>query len=112
MIRDFQAMINQGECSAEIGLVLKQNGPKLMHQRNRLQSRQVQRSTFTGHYRCLRSSILGAPYRRSLRDDSKIAEKDRCLKNESFILLVLAHREGFSPTNNAAVQAVWKDVIS
>ena len=51
LLRDFQAMIDRGGCSADVGAVLKQCGQELIHHWNRLQSRQILRATFDGHYR-------------------------------------------------------------
>jgi transposase len=111
LIRDFQAMIDRGRCSAEVGVVLKQCGQELIHHWNRLQSQQIQRCTFDSHYRNLRSRILDALHRGSLCDESKTAETCRRLSNECFSLFVFVHHEGVSPTNNAAEQALRKAVI-
>jgi hypothetical protein len=46
LIRDFQAMIDRGGSSGEVGVVLKQCGHELIHHWNRLQSQQIERCTF------------------------------------------------------------------
>ncbi len=111
LLRDFQAMIDRGGCSADVGTVLKQSGRELIHHWNRLQSRQIQRATFDGHYRRLRSEILDALHDGSLCNHSKTAETCRRLSNECFSLFVFVHYHGVSPTNNAAEQALRKSVI-
>jgi len=111
LIRDFQAMIDRGGCSADVGARLKSSGQELIHHWNRLQSQQIQRATFEGHYRRLRSDILEALNDGSQCENASTAETCRRLSNECYSLFVFVHHEGVSPTNNAAEQALRKSVI-
>lgn len=111
LLRDFQAMMDRGGCSADVGTQLKQSGQQLMHHWHRLQSRQIVRATFDGHYRRLRSEILDALHDGSLCDQAQTAETCRRLSNECYSLFVFVHHDGVSPTNNAAEQALRKSVI-
>jgi transposase len=111
LLRDFQAMIDRGGTSATVGTQLKASGQELIHQWKRLQSQQIRRATFDGHYRRLRSEILDALLEGSECDHSKTAETCRRLSNECYSLFVFLHHEGVSPTNNAAEQALRKSVI-
>jgi transposase len=111
LLRDFQAMIDRGGVSADVGARLKESGQKLIHHWKRLKSWQIQRTTFDGHSRRLRSEILDALHDGALCNEPKTAETCRRLSNECFSLFVFVHHEGVSPTNNAAEQALRKSVI-
>lgn len=111
LLRDFQAMIDRGGVSADVGTRLKESGQKLIHHWNRLKSQRIQRATFDGYYRQLRSGILDALHDGALCEEPKTAETCRRLSNECYSLFVFVHHEGVSPTNNAAEQALRKSVI-
>ncbi|WP_397569243.1 IS66 family transposase [Schlesneria sp. T3-172] len=111
LLRDFQAMIDRGGTAADAGTRLKDAGQELIHHWNRLRSRQIQRTTFDGHYRRLRSAILDALLDGTQSDEAKTAETCRRLSNECYSLFVFVHHPGVSPTNNAAEQALRKSVI-
>lgn len=111
LIRDFQAMAERGGTAAKVGTRLKTAGQELIHHWNRLQSQQIQRATFDGHYRQLRGEILDALLEGSQCDHVRTAETCRRLSNECYSLFVFVHHEGVSPTNNAAEQALRKSVI-
>ena len=111
LLRDFQAMVDRGGDSSDVGSLLKKRGQELIHHWNRLQSQQIQRATFDGYYRRLRSEILGALHAGSTCDDAKTAETCRRLSNTCYSLFVFVHHPGVSPTNNAAEQALRKLVI-
>jgi transposase len=111
LIRDFQAMIDRGGSSADAGARLKSSGQELIHHWNRLQSQQILRATFDGHYRRLRSEILEALLDGSQCGHAKTAETCRRVSNECSSLFVFAHHEGVSQTNNVAEQALRNSVI-
>jgi transposase len=111
LLRDFQAMIERGGISAAVGSQLKESGQELIHQWNRLQAQEIERATFRGYYRRLRSEILDALVDGAECDNSKTAETCRRLSNECYSLFVFVDHEGVSPTNNAAEQALRKSVI-
>ena len=111
LLRDFQAMIDRGSVSVDIGTRLKESGQELIHHWNRLKLNQIQRATFDKHYRRLRAAILDALDDGTLCSEPKTAEICRRLSNECYSLFVFAHHAGVSPTNNAAEQALRKSVI-
>lgn len=111
LLRDFQAMIDRGGISAAVGTRLKESGQELIHHWHRQQSQQIQRPTFAGHFRRLRSEILDALDNGALCHEAKTAETCRRLSNECYSLFVFVHHAGVSPTNNAAEQALRKSVI-
>jgi transposase len=111
LLRDFQAMIDRGGRSAAAGSRLKSSGQMLIHHWNRLQSQQIQRATFEGHFQRLSSEILDALLEGSQCENAKTAETCRRLSNECCSLFVFVHHPGVSPTNNAAEQALRKSVI-
>lgn len=111
LIRDFQAMAERGGTCVKVGTRLKRAGQALIHQWNRLQSEQIQRVTFDGHFRRLRSEILDGLLEGSQCNHAKTAETCRRLSNACYSLFVFVHHDGVSPTNNAAEQALRKSVI-
>lgn len=111
LLRDFQAMIDRGGRSTDIGIRLKSAGQELIHHWHRLQSGQIERRTFNGHSRRLRDDLVDALYDGSHCGHARTAETCRRLGNECASLFVFVHHAGVSPTNNAAEQSLRKSVI-
>jgi hypothetical protein len=90
LLRDFQAMIDRGGVSAEIGTRLKESGQELIHNWNRLKSKNIQRATFDHYNHKLRGEILEAIHDGALCGEPKTAESCRRLGNECYSLFVLS----------------------
>jgi transposase len=111
LLRDFQARIDSGGFSAEIGTRLKESGQELIHHWNRLRLKSIQRVSFDQHYRKLQGEILDALLDGSICSEPKTAETCRRLGNKCYCLFVFVHHEGVSPTDNAAEQSLRKSVF-